>query len=117
MTLDEAIKHCIEIAEEAEAYKAEVSSPVLSATVCKCGQEHRQLAEWLEELRARRHCMDKICAELAELYGSPCQYNPQEQYMCEMGFCEDCTGDVPDSECWHRYFNLKLGIGGTTDET
>ena len=36
MTLDEAIKHCEEVAD----------------TKCnECGNEHRQLAEWLKELK------------------------------------------------------------------
>lgn len=30
MTIDEAIKHCLEIAEEAEVYKPEVNAPILS---------------------------------------------------------------------------------------
>jgi hypothetical protein len=38
MTLDQAIEHCKEKA----------------ACTTKCGQEHRQLAEWLVELRERR---------------------------------------------------------------
>ena len=42
MTLDEAIKHCEDVAEDR----------------CGCAEdcvnEHRQLAEWLRELRERR---------------------------------------------------------------
>lgn len=41
MTLDEAIKHCHEVAEKCECN-------------CECGKEHLQLAEWLEELQERR---------------------------------------------------------------
>ena len=39
MTLDEAIAHCEEVLESACG---------------KCAEEHRQLAEWLKELRERR---------------------------------------------------------------
>lgn len=40
MTLDEAIEHCEEVAEETE---------------CKnCAKEHRQLANWLKELKQLR---------------------------------------------------------------
>lgn len=60
MTLDEAIKHCKEKAEELREY-----SDVLSETsttpkgkeisdCLECAEEHEQLAEWLEELKARR---------------------------------------------------------------
>ena len=40
MTLDEAIIHAQEVAAQLGC--------------CECADEHRQLAEWLEELRERR---------------------------------------------------------------
>ena len=40
MTLDEAIKHCEEVADTCENKE--------------CGKEHKQLAEWLKELKAYR---------------------------------------------------------------
>ena len=49
MTLDEAIKHCMDIAETQE----------MCSNGKKCAEEHRQLAEWLKELkRYREHRMD-----------------------------------------------------------
>lgn len=40
LTLDEAIQHCLEVAE---------------AETCEsCAEAHRQLAEWLLELKERR---------------------------------------------------------------
>ena len=54
------------------------------------------------------YTIDDICAELAELYGSPCNFSPQDEYMLENGKCEDCCGDIPDSECWKRYFDIKF---------
>ena len=42
MTLDEAIKHCEEVAENVMHENAE------------CAAEHRQLAEWLRELKELR---------------------------------------------------------------
>jgi hypothetical protein len=45
MTLDEAIKHCEEVAEK--------------LCICdECAEEHRQLAEWLRELQAYREFAD-----------------------------------------------------------
>ena len=41
MTLDEAIKHCMDIAETQE----------MCSNGKKCAEEHRQLAEWLMELK------------------------------------------------------------------
>ena len=45
MTLDEAIDHCEEVAQECEN--------------AECGMEHEQLAEWLKELRAFREVLKK----------------------------------------------------------
>lgn len=46
MTLDETIKHCNEVADGALC-KGTVNHK-------SCGEEHRQLAEWLEELKSLR---------------------------------------------------------------
>ena len=48
MTLDEAIKHCEEVAEEQEEKEC-----------LECAAEHRQLAEWLKELKAYKDFKDK----------------------------------------------------------
>ena len=59
MTLDEAIKHAEEVANEKERLGAmgrgnpDKFAP--SPEQCfKCAEEHRQLAEWLKELKAFR---------------------------------------------------------------
>lgn len=49
MTLDEAIKHCEEVAME----KCKLSDSY-SFEEHKCGEEHRQLAKWLKELKQLR---------------------------------------------------------------
>ena len=49
MTLDNAIKHCEEVAIE----KCKLSDSY-SFEEHKCGEEHRQLAEWLKELKQLR---------------------------------------------------------------
>ena len=43
MTIDEAIKHCNEVAS-GELCKSTVNHKA-------CGEEHKQLAEWLKELQ------------------------------------------------------------------
>jgi hypothetical protein len=56
MTLDEAIKHCNEVAERLEGKNGYAYTDV---TCEECAKEHRQLAEWLKELKAYRdgcHC-------------------------------------------------------------
>ena len=56
MTLEEAILHCEEVAEINEdiAYNVENDNWMVIAKCQKCAEEHRQLAEWLKELRERR---------------------------------------------------------------
>lgn len=77
MTLDEAIKHCEEVAEEnEEIYKAhcriyskEVVEKYPSPPCKKCAKEHRQLAEWLKELkwlREQEPILGKIRAEIMD---------------------------------------------------
>ena len=56
MTLDEAIKHAEEVAEEKEKIAIYTPIEMLNSDVdiekCQeCANEHRKLAEWLKELR------------------------------------------------------------------
>lgn len=61
MTLDKAIKHCEEVAEEQDmkaGFETDYQTYTMSETErerCReCANEHRQLAEWLKELKAWR---------------------------------------------------------------
>ena len=59
MTLDEAIKHCLEVAEQndaqAEKWREEGGEQWGKTTACReCAADHRQLAEWLKELKELR---------------------------------------------------------------
>ena len=50
MTIDEAIKHCNEVSTGA----------LCKGTVNQaCGEEHKQLAEWLEELKELKELKDQ----------------------------------------------------------
>ena len=50
-SIDDAIQHCEEVAEQKEQEAKEAH--VLSGMDClECAKEHRQLAEWLIELKA-----------------------------------------------------------------
>lgn len=58
-SLDEAIQHAEEVADlcEYEASKYDMSDSYESHVACqegKCADEHRQLAEWLKELKFYR---------------------------------------------------------------
>ena len=62
MTLDEAIKHCEEVVEDYERHlkvyeNMDEDRPLFKEeeNECKeCASEHRQLAEWLKELKELR---------------------------------------------------------------
>lgn len=53
MSLDEAIKHCDEVAEELEkeAVKGCCDDSEIMDKCIECADEHRQLAKWLRELK------------------------------------------------------------------
>jgi hypothetical protein len=59
LTLDEAIKHCLEVAEknetQADKWQEEGGEEWGKTTACReCAADHRQLAEWLMELKDLR---------------------------------------------------------------
>lgn len=61
MTLDEAIKHCLEVVKKQEylsksyhEYREEKRNVRKRAKCAECAADHRQLAEWLTELKERR---------------------------------------------------------------
>ena len=53
MTIDDAIKHAEEVAKVNECECVEYSevSPLYVSNCKKCAEDHRQLAEWLRELK------------------------------------------------------------------
>lgn len=77
MTLEEAIKHAEEVAEEKfnnAVYimdKSKSDIALENAEECKrCAEEHRQLAEWLKDykrLLEQEPMLDKIRAEIKEI--------------------------------------------------
>lgn len=85
MTIDEAIKHCLEVAEQKERDSAELIDILdeLDVDACEeCAADHRQLAEWLTELKELREKIKKLEKELevAKLinhaeFKTLCKYN------------------------------------------
>ena len=57
MTIEEAIKHCEEVAEKKEyiAESVEGFDEYTREECLECAKEHRQLAEWLRELKGYRN--------------------------------------------------------------
>lgn len=73
MTLDEAIKHCLEEAEENDncADKCEAvygeDNGIIEA--CReCAAEHRQLAEWLRELKEAKRLLKAAVEDIHKTY-------------------------------------------------
>lgn len=63
MEIDEAIKACIEAAEEREGMcrvNKVMGTESYNDELMKCAVELRQVAEWLKELKERREIMDFI---------------------------------------------------------
>lgn len=80
MTIDEAIKHAEEIAEEQEGRgycdrsvcvimdENNHNCDECEVVKCReCAKEHRQLAEWLKELKAHREAWMKIFDEMMDV--------------------------------------------------
>lgn len=78
MTIEEAIKHCEEVEEQKRKQisdtlnwginyfdgECEVILDECDKEILKCADEHRQLAEWLKELKAYRKAEKEIEQEL-----------------------------------------------------
>lgn len=65
MTIEEAIKHCEEVAEglEEEAVKYCCDDTEIVNKCYECASEHRQLAKWLRELKLYRDTLiDRPCS-------------------------------------------------------
>lgn len=87
MTIDEAIRHCEEIAEQNETQAEKIGRQFIGsamdkyATACrKCAAEHRQLAEWLTELKNRREVSEiekrsiEKCDKCSDILDCPLYY-------------------------------------------
>ena len=81
MTLEDAIKHAEEVAEEQEKLcKVNDSFNFSQPKWKECANEHRQLAEWLKELKqfkaAGKDAKEKVIAEI----------DRQGEWLAEAGY-------------------------------
>ena len=72
MTIDEAIKHCLEVAESnyelADKFDAWDEWEKADADNCReCAADHRQLAEWLTELKEAKRLLKAAVEDLRYL--------------------------------------------------
>jgi aspartate carbamoyltransferase regulatory subunit len=94
MTIEEAIKHCEEVADtcEYEASKYDMTDAYERSVACKegeCASEHRQLAEWLRELK------DYKDARVGCEY---CKHNFREQHERPCSLCQRNFMDMFERE-------------------
>lgn len=103
-TLDEAIKHCEEVAEENEKNAKSINN-IYKKSCLECAKEHRQLAEWLKELKTHREIHDVLLQLLVDFDLDICcddlMDNEEEQQICE----ENC--DNKTKGCWVRWAKMK----------
>ena len=50
--------------------------------------------------------VNKIYEKLADLFDIPCNYSPCDEIMSESERCMEDCGNIPDAECWRRYFEV-----------
>lgn len=79
-TLEEAIKHCEEVAMECDLYKIEIEY--------KCGAEHRQFAEWLTELKEAKRLVAQLKAKLCDsseycAYCDELDMSERDHFICK----------------------------------
>jgi hypothetical protein len=123
MTLDEAIKHAEEVAEEKDMqagfdtdYLCYQMSEVERNQCKTCAEEHRQLAEWLKELKANREQEPisrwiPVSERLPEEYGEYLITWKNPKYpKTYIGICECEITDVYDHE--HNRFEVEWLFDG-----
>ena len=65
MTIDEAIRHAEEVAENYEFISKDKETTEITKKGCaECAEEHTQLAEWLKELKEAKKFIRKVENEL-----------------------------------------------------
>lgn len=113
MTLDETIKHYDEVAE-AEERSAKLhqrpdrgvkGSGKRYLSCIECANDHRQLADWLRELKESRMVLDILEQFLVDIDSDVCcddlMDNEEEQKICE----KYCT--FKTRGCWIRWAKIK----------
>ena len=91
MTIDEAIKHCEEVAEKNEC-KMTSDDGYTDVSMKQCASDHRQLAEWLKALNKAKHLimdvsytLDVLCDNVSCKVGCErCTYYDEETGHCEV---------------------------------
>ena len=116
MTLEEAIKHCEEIAEEERS---------MCVPGCdKCADEHLQLAEWLKELKAFREGLPAFNRRNGKMQTVLECIRPKGEWMyndygngCGNWHCSKCDHMSYYATKYMRFLNFCPNCGQAIDWT
>lgn len=107
LDLESAIKHCEEVAEaNGKMIEYDLAYTDEQKEECReCASEHRQLAEWLRELKIHREIHDVLLQTFVDFDLDICcddlMDNEEEQKICE----ENCGNKT--KSCWVRWAKMK----------
>lgn len=89
LTLDDAIKHCLDIADGQDKC-AEISvSEHAKERISQCAADHRQLAEWLTELKEAKRLL-KLALNDFETIESNLEYDEHCVIKTHSIRCDEC---------------------------
>lgn len=97
LTLDEAIKHCLEVADQNETQADKIGRQFIGsaidkyATDCReCASERKQLAEWLRELKKAKRLLGEALRTLNDSYCHKdcrqCKWNGNCEMSCRFAW-------------------------------
>lgn len=96
MTIDEAIKHCLEVAEQKDAESlidrwndGDEWSESIKEDCKQCAADHRQLAEWLTELKEAKRLL-KLALNDFETIESNLEYDEHCVIKTHSIRCAEC---------------------------
>lgn len=123
LDIDAAIKHCLEVAEQNETQAQKIGRQLVGsaidkyATDCReCATDHRQLAEWLTELKELRNSIGAVkFKDMKEAVGLLQELNTENDQLTSQlaeakrllkAAVEDMYNSVNDVHCkycskWH----------------
>ena len=108
MTIDEAIKHCLEVVENNEQFASGKwigSEGEANRQEClQCAADHRQLAEWLKELKEAKRLLRIALDDFKEILPEATTCECCKWCSKETGECAYCHDDVPcEQKCGWIY--------------
>ena len=129
MTIDEAIAHCLEVAEQNEAKALRIGRQFegtllnREAKECReCAADHRQLAEWLTELKEAKRLLKAAVEDFRWLESHT---EDEKGHCCISGdnneiACIHCPLNQRNKDTimcgWNYEAEALTLIGGETDE-